>query len=472
MSNNNNNYLHIALPAIAVALMLFFYFITNTAFVKCGGFTCRGVDQKLVSRVSSPLNLNDAANKIGNINTEIGTQTNSYKEVSNVLLQKQGNLLKTQAELDKALLNQATAVAAGTNSAAYESNIKALEIRVNVDTKAVNLAGTNANSTLAELKAKHDELKATSDNISARYTKRLFWLFLSAIVFGFTVIGIGVSIKTLTLLRSNHKAIWILVSIGASLLVYIIILIVDFKEVTITESLFKDSMIDNGDISATLLSITNSLVFPVIVFFAIAAGAIIYSVKRPKFTQTELNNCSAEIDEIKTDLDELKSLSDSPPPIFSPPEAIESRKTELENKLAELRSKLADKLKTTVEFQEELRNYSKLILYVGSVLIFAGLTRINILNEWHQLFVAPEYTNALSSFFKGLIAVQGGFYSMLLAGLYLPMAFAFPPKEDSPNDFTTILKTYIPRFIALILPFFSGTFAQFFNFIGDIQPTP
>ncbi|HQU84757.1 MAG TPA: hypothetical protein PKY59_16580 [Pyrinomonadaceae bacterium] len=486
-------YIQILLPAISVVLILLLYLFTNSAFIKCANVQCQKFDGSLVSQVKPSVKLSEASNNINALKEDIGKQTKSYADKNSAKTEIEGNLADANKQLREEQLKQANAVIANdNNSTVYEKNANALKMRVLVFTEEAKLAGNNTNTALGELKTKQDALKETVNNISSRYTKRLYWLFFSALVLVFTVIGIVISLKVLMLLP-KEKSHWVSVAILLGFAFYIILVVLDLNYISLTESFYQTSLIDNGDISLRWLSITNSTVFPVIVFFAFAGGAIIYMSKNPNQTEFEELEYKKNIYEINNTLLSLENLEivsppitsppiTSPPitspPITSPPDAIEDEKTTLNEKLIELKAALAERLKKPVDFQEILRNYSKMILYVGSVLIFAGLTRMKILGEWHQLFTAPEFTSGLASFFNSMVAVQGAFFSMLLTGLYLPMAYSIPPSQGTPDGisetfseqgFFATIKAYAPRFVALMLPFVSGYLSDLFNFITDSQ---
>ncbi|MCD9187542.1 MAG: hypothetical protein LUM44_14075 [Pyrinomonadaceae bacterium] len=473
MSENTNlTKMQIVLPALSVVLLVSIYIVCQLLFMDCADGNCQSVNGKLLSEVSNPVNLSEAEKNINGKKAEITKLKEKYgksqeeqqkkieEETTNYLLM--GNEQKMLA--DEQFKNP------DLDANKHMTNINGYTAKIAAVNKEVNLAQTNTDTALNDLNAKTTELKQLREQISKRYSSRVNWLFLSAFVFGFTVIGIVISIRIIGRLGEPLSSKWLVLTGSIAVICFIVISLLGEKLMSISSSLLESSLFTNGDLSPFWLAVTNAVVFPVIVFFTSASCAVIYLVKKSTVTQTGLDELKERKRVIDETIDEIENL-----PVVSPPDPDnEKKKSALDTKLTELLAKYSEMTKTAEQFYKDLRGEAKLILYVGSALLFAGLVRMQLIASWHVLFISKDFSDVLSPFQTTVTAVQGGFYSILLAALYFPMVYSIPPKPDSPDGIDEtlnekgvlqVLKEYAPRLIALSSPFLAGPVADLVKYL-------
>lgn len=460
---SNKAKMQILLPALSVVLMSGIYFVFDNLFIECKINGCQSIDGKLLSVVEKPLALSNINEHINAKKSEIGNLKNKYNEA----LKEQKTIEAEAANTQLLLGNQQKQLAdeqlksPKLDANVHQANINAYTAKLTVQNKEANLAQAKTNSALGEVTAEENALKNTAGQISARYSKRIFWLFLSAFVLGFTIIGIGVSANIILRLEKSLRFKWLIWTSVAAFVCFFSILLANEYLLSISNPLFAPTLYTNGDLARYSLLVTNACVFPVIIFFASASCAVNYLVNHPKYTSEELLEIKRVQTETVETTDKLAPLNN----IEKPTPEEEAEKSELESGLTALRTKFAVMCKSSVQFHEELRNDAKMILYVGSALLFAGLTRMNVIFDWHLLFVGKDFSVALTPFLQSVVAAQAGFYSILLAVLYFPMVYAIPPKPDVPDGieatldeagFLQTIKEYMPRLIAICSPFLVG----------------
>lgn len=65
----------------------------------------------------------------------------------------------------------------------------------------------------------------------------------------------------------------------------------------------------------------------------------------------------------------------------------------------------------------------RMFLYVGTLLLIVGILRMSAVTQWSLAFIQPDATDGAKAFYATLITVTGGFYTLILAALYLPAMF-------------------------------------------------
>ncbi len=201
---------------------------------------------------------------------------------------------------------------------------------------------------------------------------------------------------------------------------------------------------------------SNVISFASIFFLVAAICSIVYRVEvttepenSAEENQAKLQLLNSEIDLAK---DDLQSQTD------------EAKKLEFDNKLKNLKKQkkeIKDDLEKFVPFKEHLR----LILYAAGAMLFVGLSKINTVTEWHRLFVNSDYSVLLENFFKISHSVQAGFYSLLLATIYIPAAYWIWKKEgnrltgESTTWFSSFSK-YAAPLITIISPLLAKPFSD------------
>lgn len=123
--------------------------------------------------------------------------------------------------------------------------------------------------------------------------------------------------------------------------------------------------------------------------------------------------------------------------------------------------------------------YLQLILYVGTIMLIVGVLHIRAVYNWSFAFILrdEEGIKVAERFFSNLLAAEGGFFTLILAAIYLPTAFILRRRAESliglpekNSEREVLLKDYgltfsfmesLPKVIAILSPFLAGT-------IGDL----
>jgi len=132
-----------------------------------------------------------------------------------------------------------------------------------------------------------------------------------------------------------------------------------------------------------------------------------------------------------------------------------------------------EELSEKLEAYDPWRTHLRMILYIGSVMLFVGLLRVNIISEWHLFFIDADYKELLRDFFKYSLTAQAGFYTILLALMYFPVAYFIPNTPDAPNvqnslqnkGFLATVNEFFPRLIVFILPLLAKPVANLFQYL-------
>lgn len=115
-------------------------------------------------------------------------------------------------------------------------------------------------------------------------------------------------------------------------------------------------------------------------------------------------------------------------------------------------------------------------LYVAMLLLVVGVLRMQTEMDWALTFVAPRDAEALAPWTSTVSSVVGAFFSLVLAGVYLPAAFVLKARAEAVIDkarvtaqakatirentvFSQSLTAVLPRLAALMGPLLAGPFA-------------
>jgi hypothetical protein len=120
-------------------------------------------------------------------------------------------------------------------------------------------------------------------------------------------------------------------------------------------------------------------------------------------------------------------------------------------------------------------NYLRTVLYVGTLLLVVGVLLMRAIFQWSLAFVPQTEVGAekiAESFTSSIVSAEAGFYTLILAGVYLPAAFILQwragslkglPEQPSEKDkvlhgygLTFSLTESLPRIIAILGPFLVG----------------
>ena len=126
-------------------------------------------------------------------------------------------------------------------------------------------------------------------------------------------------------------------------------------------------------------------------------------------------------------------------------------------------------------------NYLRSVLYVGTLVLVVGVLLMKSIFQWSLAFIRqPGDGDAVEKIVEGftssIVAADAGFYTLLLAAVYLPAAFILQwrarslkglPKERSERDkvlhghgLTFSFKESFPRIVAILGPFLAGPVSE------------
>jgi hypothetical protein len=318
-------------------------------------------------------------------------------------------------------------------------------------------AGAKLNDELAVLQAQRggldDELKAVTTerdnvaagilnirkNIAARYSNRLMWSFMAAVFFILCWAAIVIACFTMAAAKVDTK-LWIgattVVAVIIAATLYISVYFTDAHYMAVILPMFRSSFLRYGDLELWPINFLNVLAFAAITFLLVASASVLASVR------------SIERDGLA-------------------PEALDEPARE----------------RRIDEYADQLKNL-KAILYVAALMLFAGVLHLKLLEDWHLLFIStnPEHESVklLAGYFKQAVSVQAGFYAVMLAVVYLPVAYVIKERASDLARFSTLtpeaktklldqygmsfsLKDLWPRLITILSPFLAGPILEIFN---------
>lgn len=335
-----------------------------------------------------------------------------------------------------------------------------------------------------------DNLVTVRQNIADRYSKRLTFMFftaaflllcLLAILFSMYVIRAAlIDLGTVNILITAISKMWLwqIITGGVAVVFFFIVWCSDKDYLAIVIPMYSQSITSNGDISLDFIHLINCIGFGTIVWVVGATSTIFFAVisKREMFEtrkkgieilndlvsakekeiikeaeatkKSELQTQKANLESQKTileapikekdDLLQTKSQEIDVETDLTKKSQLESEKLTLEEekrKLEEEKSDLVYQIpEITLWVQKKFESYKRLntiILYIGALMLFIGIVRLNLLADWHLIFVKQEFNELLRGFFNSSISVQAAFYSILLALIYLPVVYAIPGGKES-----------------------------------------
>jgi hypothetical protein len=455
-------------PAILVGALFVTYALFNFAFIRCP-YGCEKVEGGLVSELNQEIaNLSNAGIKSNESVNKLRKETETLDSRIKARKLKEEEIANTQEAIGAKVREIADLKIANANvdTNVQQANLNALNTNLEAQKAELVLLQNNANKALEYKNAAQNELVAFRSNISSRYSSRLMWVFLTII---FTVLCSSAgafSCYVMSRTLQEKWKIWAWASIGISLTVIILSLTVG--QPVMSTLPFSESLYAKGDISPWAVDFFNVIAFAAIVFFVAAICSIVYAVEETKNLTAKIKALDQESALIAREKENLVIPADSASETekneyLKNLNALEARKKTLEKEKLELEKteqKLSALGSEPAKIYDTLRNYMRIILYIGSALLFFGIVRIDILSKWHLTFVSSGFTNLLTSFFHDLLRVQAGFYTILLATIYLPAVYMIPATPDSPDvkesidkkGFFVTLRELAPRLIAVMLP--------------------
>lgn len=144
----------------------------------------------------------------------------------------------------------------------------------------------------------------------------------------------------------------------------------------------------------------------------------------------------------------------------------------------------SEKSKALLEASEKME-YLRAILYLGTIMLIVGMLVVRSVYQWSLAFTLREdhAIKTAENFFSNLLAVEGGFSTLVLAAAYLPSAFIIYsqvnkikglPQNDAKRE--EELKNYnltfsfsesLPRIIAILAPILAGPVGELFNRLSN-----
>ena len=122
--------------------------------------------------------------------------------------------------------------------------------------------------------------------------------------------------------------------------------------------------------------------------------------------------------------------------------------------------------------------YLRLVLYIGTMMLIVGMLLIRSIYQWSLTFMVREEAalKVAESFFASLLATEGGFFTLVLAVVYLPAALIFRHRADSVEGLPEVeaereksLQDYnlafsftqsLPRVAAILAPLLVGPIGE------------
>lgn len=133
-----------------------------------------------------------------------------------------------------------------------------------------------------------------------------------------------------------------------------------------------------------------------------------------------------------------------------------------------------------VQGSQKMR-YLRTVLYLGTMILVIGMLLIRSVQQWSLAFMlrSEQTIKTAENFFSNLLAVEGGFFTLVLAAAYLPAAFivrwqveqiqglpeAEAEKEKSLQNYhlTFSFNEALPKIIAILGPILAGPVGDLFT---------
>lgn len=263
----------------------------------------------------------------------------------------------------------------------------------------------------------------TAERTAAIYSGRLTFIFLAMAYF--LICALAAAIGCFVIARSlaqttKHSTRWLLGAIGLTVAFGLSLYFRPDSILLIFDPLFRQTISHDLTTARDFMVKLNSFGFAVILFLTLAIGAILYPGKAGAKP------------------DDLKQLS------------------------------------------RRMRNL-QLILYVGTLMLIVGVLLIRSVYHWSLAFILREgpALKAADTFFSGLLTAEGGYFTLILAAVYLPAAFilrtraelltglpeAEPEKEKVLQNYNLAfsLSQSLPRLAAILGPVLVGPIGEMFS---------
>jgi hypothetical protein len=125
--------------------------------------------------------------------------------------------------------------------------------------------------------------------------------------------------------------------------------------------------------------------------------------------------------------------------------------------------------------------YLQLLLYIGTIMLIFGILLIQSMYDWSLAFILrdEQAIKVAGNFYSNLLIAEGGFFTLILAAIYLPAAILLRMRasvlKDLPEDNLAkekLLKDYnlsfsftesLPRLLAISSPLLVGPIGELFS---------
>lgn len=412
------------------------------------------------------------------------TLGNTSENVSKQLAEQSRQLTNLQANLDEKAteINNLNTALANFNSANIinvnkDINFNATAATANLTRLGIiktevseQLTMTNANITRlnGELTKTSNTALAIRQQYAGRYSSRMLWIFLTALFIALSALAVAVGahvifkcsrifisdppinpaaepassfkilkdsfgyLKSISygvqdseIRRANQRTFWWIVAAAAVSVIFLIFIFIWKKEfMSVALPMLEQTVIgvENVDLN-TLISFTVcgyvGAIFLIAASYAVFRAAVKVDDAVPKkdseivppkvYVKVELPDSQPTFEE-KLNYVETE-------PNTTPPTYMEASKEFI--KVEDTDAKL--------EIYARLIKYLRTILYVGTFLLVVGILRIIFMMNWHLSFISTnpqdKLVELLTGFWKSSMTIQGGFYTILLAAIYLPAAY-------------------------------------------------
>jgi hypothetical protein len=320
------------------------------------------VDGASISQVST-------SESIEIIDTNLSTLNNTLKNINGNINSKTKEITDQEIVLDNATISNISTKKEKQVIELATAKITKLKRELEWEKNNFNAIDVNANSSRTQL------LNARTQHAN-KYSQRSLWVFLTGVFFVLCIISIVIA--GVIFERAQSKNSWYyyalaLVTIGGGFGLLVLSGVADYMPVTKTMLEQTISNKDNPELSMNFINFFNACGFMATIGLVFASSAILHKVGRID-----------EIDKISVD---WKSYNKK------------------------------------LEEYAVLFRYLRTIMYVGAVMLFVGILRLSALLDWHKLFVTAESQSLIKIYADTMLSIQGTFYTLQLAAIYLPAAY-------------------------------------------------
>ncbi len=428
-----------ASPLILVLVFISLYIFFDWYLVRCGkedGANCSKIDSQMVSRVESAANYLESKKRLEIAETTAGNLSQNLANKTAELVNTNTNLQQITLDSDKSKTEETNAnIAANTTlQANANANAKRLDAQKTLVNDEIALKQSEINSINQNVETHRKNALNIRKQYSGRYSNRLIWVFLTAI---FVALGcaaifcaIYVSYKSFLIYYAENKdeasqqtLWWGLITFVVAAIFALFVLWNKAGLGSLTHPMLTQSVITYEGISENMLAAFVTFGFFSSIFL-ISASSVIFSA------------------------------------------AVKNKESEIVD---------TEKL----EKYALLLKYLRTILYFATFMLFVGILRMTYLINWHLAFISSEPTNDMYKLILTLTnsstSVLGGFYTILLAAIYLPatswIKVQIEKMKKDENELKAagvVFSNYeiIFRILAIASPLITSAFGNSVNWLG------